>query len=52
MTELKQILERRITIAAHPDTVFRFFTDPERFARGWGEGMARPLGVSACGTPR
>ena len=38
MTELKEILERRITIAARPETVFRFFTDPERFARWWGEG--------------
>jgi uncharacterized protein YndB with AHSA1/START domain len=38
MTELKEILERRITIAAQPETVFRFFTDPERFARWWGEG--------------
>jgi uncharacterized protein YndB with AHSA1/START domain len=38
MTELKEILERRITIAARPEIVFRFFTDPERFARWWGEG--------------
>jgi uncharacterized protein YndB with AHSA1/START domain len=38
MTELTETLERRITIAARPETIFRFFTDPDRFARWWGEG--------------
>jgi uncharacterized protein YndB with AHSA1/START domain len=30
--------ERTITIRAERATVFRFFTDPERFARWWGKG--------------
>ena len=38
MSELREVLERRITIIARPETVFRFFTDSERFARWWGEG--------------
>lgn len=36
--ELKEILERRITIRARRQTVFAYFTDSERFARWWGEG--------------
>src|SRR5688572_15998440 len=31
-------LERTITIRAERATVFRFFTDSERFARWWGQG--------------
>ena len=31
-------LDRTIVIAARRATVFRFFTDPARFARWWGEG--------------
>ena len=38
MSDLPEVLERRITIAARPETVFRFFTDSERFALWWGEG--------------
>ena len=33
-------LNREITIRALPETVFRYFTDSERFARWWGEGSA------------
>jgi uncharacterized protein YndB with AHSA1/START domain len=40
MDELPEILERRITIAARPETVFRYFTDSDRFARWWGEGSS------------
>jgi uncharacterized protein YndB with AHSA1/START domain len=38
MEEFPEALERRITIAASPETVFRYFTDSPRFARWWGEG--------------
>ena len=31
-------LEREILIHAGRETVFRFFTDSERFARWWGPG--------------
>ena len=31
-------VDRTIVIAARRATVFRFFTDPARFARWWGEG--------------
>ena len=40
-------LDRVITIAADPETVFTFFTDPGRWARWWGSGStidARPGG--------
>ena len=40
-------LERTITIAAEPETVFRFFTDSARWAAWWGAGStidARPGG--------
>jgi uncharacterized protein YndB with AHSA1/START domain len=40
-------LDRTVTIHATPDTVFRFFTDTERWARWWGAGStidARPDG--------
>ena len=36
--ELKEILDRRITIRARRETVFAYFTDSARFARWWGEG--------------
>ena len=38
---------RHVVIAARRDTVFRFFTDPDRFAAWWGAGStidARPGG--------
>jgi uncharacterized protein YndB with AHSA1/START domain len=38
MTDLAFSLERTITIRAQRSTVFRFFTDSERFARWWGKG--------------
>ena len=40
-------LDRTIVIAAEPETVFRFFTDPARWALWWGTGStidARPGG--------
>ena len=40
-------LDRRLTIAATPETVFRFFTDSARWAAWWGPGStidARPGG--------
>ena len=37
-SDFPEALERRITIAATPETVFRYFTDAQRFARWWGEG--------------
>src|SRR5262245_41388220 len=33
-------LERSIVIAARPSTVFRYFTDSERFASWWGKGSS------------
>ncbi len=48
MTELTQSLERRISICAERETVFRYFTDAARFARWWGQGStieARPGGA-------
>jgi uncharacterized protein YndB with AHSA1/START domain len=44
---LPQRLDRTVVIAAEPDTVFRFFTDPARWAAWWGAGStidARPGG--------
>ena len=38
MTDLPFSIERDIVIAARRDTVFRYFTDPERWARWWGAG--------------
>ena len=38
MTELTESLDREILICARRETVFRYFTDSERFARWWGEG--------------
>jgi len=49
---LDYLVERTVTIAARPGTVFRFFTDSGRFAAWWGEGSRidpRPGGaVSIC----
>jgi len=38
MTALPHRLDREIEIAARPETVFRFFTDPARWASWWGTG--------------
>ena len=38
MTQLQHPLTRTLVIAAQRATVFRFFTDSERFARWWGPG--------------
>jgi len=38
MSELDHVLERVVTIAAPRETVFRYFTDSERFAAWWGAG--------------
>ena len=48
MSELEYVLERTVTIAARRETVFRFFTDRERFAAWWGQGSSiepRPGGA-------
>lgn len=47
MTTLPHVLDRTVLIGATPATVFRFFTDSERWARWWGAGStidARPGG--------
>lgn len=38
MTSLMHRLDRTIVIQASPETVFRFFTDPKRWAGWWGAG--------------
>lgn len=38
MTDLSFSLDRDIVIAASRETVFRYFTDSERWARWWGAG--------------
>jgi uncharacterized protein YndB with AHSA1/START domain len=48
MDSLTHSLERTVAIQASPETVFRFFTDSERWARWWGAGSsieARPGGA-------
>jgi uncharacterized protein YndB with AHSA1/START domain len=48
MTELNETLDRQVTICAPRETVFRYFTDSERFAGWWGEGSrieGRPGGA-------
>ncbi|HEY6064703.1 MAG TPA: SRPBCC domain-containing protein [Thermoanaerobaculia bacterium] len=48
MPELTEFLDREITICARRETVFRYFTDSQRFAKWWGEGSqidARPGGA-------
>lgn len=47
-------LDRDVVIAARRDTVFRFFTDSERWARWWGAGSrvdARPGGEAVIVYP-
>ena len=47
-TPLEHALERKVLIRATRTTVFRFFTDPARFADWWGPGSrieARPGGA-------
>jgi uncharacterized protein YndB with AHSA1/START domain len=47
MPELPYQLDRTVVIKAKPETVFRFFTDSERWASWWGAGStidARPGG--------
>jgi uncharacterized protein YndB with AHSA1/START domain len=38
MTGLDYVLDRTVTISARRETVFRYFTDSERFAAWWGAG--------------
>ena len=38
MTGLEHVLDRTVTIDARRETVFRYFTDSERFAAWWGAG--------------
>ena len=43
-----------LTIAARPETIFRYFTDPARFARWMGQGSvleAEPGGRLRVGYP-
>jgi uncharacterized protein YndB with AHSA1/START domain len=37
-TALPHVLDRRLLIRARPSTVFRYFTDSERWASWWGAG--------------
>jgi len=39
-TSLEYVLERRMLIRARPETVFRYFTDSERWAAWWGAGSS------------
>ena len=48
MTGLDFVLDRSVTIVARRETVFRYFTDSERFAAWWGPGSTiepRPGGA-------
>lgn len=36
--DLTETLDRKITIGARRETVFRYFTDSDRFAKWWGAG--------------
>src|SRR2546421_3168306 len=48
MSSLPHRLDRSVFIGATPDTVFRFLTDPPRWAAWWGPGStidARPGGA-------
>jgi uncharacterized protein YndB with AHSA1/START domain len=48
MSALEHVLERTVLIRAQRETVFRYFTDSERFAAWWGAGStidARPGGA-------
>lgn len=38
MNDLPYFVERDVLICARPETVFRFFTDSQRFAAWWGPG--------------
>ena len=40
MSGLDHVLDRAVTIAARRETVFRYFTDSERFAVWWGVGSS------------
>ncbi|MDF2741936.1 MAG: hypothetical protein K0S88_3306 [Actinomycetia bacterium] len=51
MADREAPVELALTIAARPETIFRYFTDPARFARWMGEGSvldATP--AAACGS--
>jgi uncharacterized protein YndB with AHSA1/START domain len=48
MSGLGHVLDRTVTIAARRETVFRYFTDSDRFAAWWGETSQidpRPGGI-------
>jgi uncharacterized protein YndB with AHSA1/START domain len=54
MHPLDQTLDRDLTIAARRETVFRYFTDSDRFAKWWGQGSRidpRPGGAIAIRNP-
>jgi uncharacterized protein YndB with AHSA1/START domain len=54
MADPEPPVEVELTIAARPETIFRYFTDPARFARWMGEGSvleAEPGGRLRVGYP-
>lgn len=54
MPDFNEVLDRDIAISAQRETVFRYFTDSQRFARWWGEGSRidpRPGGEVAIRYP-
>ena len=50
MTGLDFVLDRSLTIVAKRETVFRYFTDSERFAAWWGPGSTIDPGRAAPST--
>jgi len=62
MSDFPHRVERSVVIGARPETVFRFFTDSERWARWWGQGstieaweggtlyIRHPNGIETVGT--
>jgi uncharacterized protein YndB with AHSA1/START domain len=40
MSSLDHVVERTVNVVARRETVFRYFTDSERFAAWWGQGSS------------
>lgn len=54
MPDLNETLDREVTISARRETVFRYFTDPQRWAKWWGAGSridGRPGGDISIRNP-